>query len=157
MFGLFKSKPFQDQRCGELRRSCGYWKGCLVVAPLGTFRLALAGSSDTPDATALGLAKELPDRFKFLMPKIQIALFEHYAPYREAADVGEGAGSPCPKVASPEAVWPYVKPAHVFVETLQGFLTVEIAFRVGWDEEHTVGARFQDWKFIDLNGSVRGR
>jgi len=70
MFGLFKSEPFRDGQLGEFRRSGGYWKGSLVVAPCGTFRLALAGSREAPDPIALGLAKELPDRFKSLMPKI---------------------------------------------------------------------------------------
>ena len=71
MLGLFKSEPFRDGQLGELRRSGGCWKGSLVVAPCGTFRLALAGSREAPDPIALGLAKELPDRFKSLMPKIQ--------------------------------------------------------------------------------------
>jgi len=104
---------------------------------------------------ALGLAKELPDRFKSLMPKIQIGLFGHYAPYKEAVDAGEETDSPCPSVARPEAVWPHVTPAHVLVEPPQGVTTVEIALKVGCDVEHTVGARSQNWQFIDLNGSVR--
>jgi hypothetical protein len=157
MFGPFKSKPFWEEQLGELRRSGGYWKGSLLVAPFGKFRLALAGSREAPAPIALGLAKELPGRFKSLMPKIQAGLFEHYAPYKEAVDAGEETGSPCPGVANPEAVWPYVTPAHVLVEPLEGVPTVEIAFRVSWDKEHTVGARFQAWQFIELNGSVRGQ
>jgi hypothetical protein len=119
--------------------------------------LALAGSREAPDPIALELARELPDRFKSLMPKIQTGRFEHYAPYKEAVDSGEETGSLCPSVASPEAVWPHVTPAHVLVEPIEGVPTVEIAFRVAWDVEHTVGARFQNWQFIELNGSVRGQ
>jgi hypothetical protein len=157
MSGLFKAEPFRDGQLGEFRRSGGYWKGSLVVAPCGTFRLALAGSLEAPDSVALGLAKELPDRFKSLMPNIETGLFEHYSPYKEAVDAGEETGSPCPRVASPEAVWPQVTPAHVLVEPIEGVPTVEIAFRVAWDKEHTVGARFENWQFIELNGSVRGQ
>ena len=156
MFGLFKSEPFRDGQLGELRRSGGYWKGRLALAPCGTFRLSLAGSREAPDPVALGLAKELPDRFKALMPKIQGGLFEHYAPYKEAVDAGEQTGS-CPSIASPEAVWPHVTPAHLLIEPLEGVPTVEIAFRVAWDVEHTVAALFQNWQFIELNGSVRGQ
>jgi hypothetical protein len=155
MFGVSKSEPFRDGQLGELRRSGGCWKGSLAVVPCGVFRLALAGSREAPDPVALGLAKELPDRFKSLMPKIQTGLFEHYAPYKEAVDAGEETGSPCPSVASPEAVWPHVTPAHVLVEPHKDVPMVEIAFRVAWDREHTVGARFQNWQFIELNGSVR--
>jgi hypothetical protein len=91
------------------------------------------------------------------MPKIQTGLFGHYAPHNEAVDAGEETRSPCPSVASPETVWLNVTPAHVLVEPLEGIPTVEIAFKVAWDVEHTVGARFQNWQFIKLNGSVRGQ
>lgn len=156
MFGLFRSEPFPDGQLGLFRRSGKYWKSSLVVAPCGTFRLALAGSRKAPDLIALGLAKELPERFESLMPNIQRSLFEHYAPYKEAI-AGEETCSPCPSVVGPEAVWPHVMPAHVLVEPLEGVLTVEIAFNVAWDVEHTVGARFQNWQFIELNGSVLGQ
>ena len=157
MFRLFKPEPFRDGQRGEFRRSGGYWKGSLELAPCRTFRLVLAGSREASDPIALELAKESPDRFKSLMPKIQTGLFGHYAPYKEAADAGEGTGSACLSVVSPEAVWPHVMHAHVLVERLEGVMTVEIAFRLASDVEHTVSARFQNWQFVDLNGSVRGR
>jgi hypothetical protein len=154
---LFTSKPFRDEVLGELRRSAGYWKGHVFVAPCGRFRLALDGNREAPAPVALRLARDLPDRFAALMPAIQTALFEHYTPYKEATDAGEVTGSPCPAVASPEAVWPFVTAAHVLVESGEGSPLVEIAFRVAWDVEHTVAARFQDWRFAELNGSVRGQ
>ena len=135
MFGLFKSEPVRDVQLGELRRSGGHWKGSLELVPCGTFRLSLAGSRKAPD------------------------LFEHYAPYKEAVDEGEQTGSPCPNVAGPEGVWPYVTPAHVLIEPMRlgDSPTVEIAFRVEWDVEHTVAAMYRDWQFVELNGSVRGQ
>jgi hypothetical protein len=157
VFGLFKSQPFRDDVLGELRRAGGYWKGSAFVAPCGTFRLALAGSREAPAPIALALARELPDRFTSLMPAIQAGLFEHYTPYKEADDAGEETGSSCPSVASPELIWPLVTPAHVLVEPVEGIPTVEIAFLVAWDVEHTVAARFRNWQFIELNGSVRGQ
>jgi hypothetical protein len=159
MFGLFKSEPVRDVQLGELRRSGGHWKGSLELAPCGTFRLSLAGSRKAPDSAALALAKELPGRFKTLMPKIEGGLFDHHAPYKEAVDAGEQTGSPCPNIVGPEGVWPYVTPAHVLIEpfALGERPTVEIAFRVEWDVEHTVAAIYRDWQFIELNGSVRGQ
>jgi hypothetical protein len=91
--------------------------------------LALAGSREAPAPVALALAKELPERFKSLMPMIQTGLFGHCTPHEEAADVGEETGSRCPSVASSDAVWPHVTPAHVLVESLEGVPTVELAFR----------------------------
>ena len=159
MFGLFRSEPVRDAQLGELRRSGGHWKGSLELAPCGTFRLSLAGSRKAPDSAALALAKELPGRFKALMPKIQGGLFDHHAPYKEAVDAGEQTGSPCPNIAGPEGVWTYVTPAHVLIEPIRlgDSPTVEIAFRVEWDVEHTVAAMYRDWQFVELNGSVRGQ
>jgi len=156
VLGLFRLKLFRDDQLGEFRRSSGYWKGSLAATPPGTFRLALAGSRKGPNPIALRLAKELPYRFNSLRQAIQDGVFGHYLPYKEAVDAGEATGSPCPDISSPEAFWPLVAPAHVLVEPLQGTPTIEIAFRVAWDIEHTIGARFQNWRFIELNGSVRG-
>jgi hypothetical protein len=157
MFELFKAKPFQDAQLGELRRARRLWKGALELAPCGRFRLSLAGSRDAPDAAALELARELPQRFRELMPEIQEALFDHYEPYKEAADAGERTGSPCPNLAGPADVWPHVTPAHVLIEFPDGAPMVEIAFRTEWDIEHTVAAIVCQWQLYELNGSVRTR
>jgi hypothetical protein len=63
-------------------------------------------------------------------------------------------GEHCPYILDEQSVWGFVSPAHVRVEPLGNLITVEIAFSVAWDEEHTVGARFQGWTFVELNGSV---
>jgi uncharacterized protein DUF6985 len=157
MFGLFKSEPYRDAQLGKLCRSGRHWRGSITLAPCGTFRLSLAGGRAAPGSLALKLAKELPLRIQTLMPKIQSGLFEHYAPYKEAVEAGEQTGSPCPQIASAEAVLLHVKPAHVLIEPLKDVWRVEIAFKTEWDIEHTVAAIFRDWQFIELNGSVRGQ
>jgi len=154
MFGLFKSAPLRDPQLGELRRSGRLWKGSIVLARCGTFPLSLAGSREAPDPVAAKLAKELPAQIETLMPRIQDGLFEHYMPYREAVEAGQETGSPCPQIASAEAVWPHVKPSHVLIEPVEGTWRVEIAFETEWDIEHTVAAIFQGWQFVELNGSV---
>src|SRR5512144_1596459 len=153
MLGMFTSAPFHDGQLGEFRRSGGHWKGSLSLAPFGAFRLSLAGNRKAPDATALALAKELTERFEDLVPEIQGGLFDHYEPYRDAVNAGEHRGSPCPDIAGPHAVWAHVTAAHVLIEPIGiGEMTLEIAFRVEWDIEHTVAAIFRDWQFIALNG-----
>ena len=32
--------------------------------------------------------------------------------------------------------------------------TIEVAYKVEWDEEHTLGARIQEWRLVELSGSV---
>ena len=154
MFSLFRSALFRDEQLGNLQRSGKYWKGELTLEPCGTFALILAGSREAPDPAALGLARELPHRFKLLMRDTQVGMFEHYAPYKEMIVAGEVADSLCPIIASPDAVWPHVTPAHVLVAPLAGVPQVEIAFNVEWDIDHTVAARFQNWRFVEFNGSV---
>ena len=42
----------------------------------------------------------------------------------------------------------------VSVTPLDGVLTVELGYSAAWDEEHTLGARFQANRFVELSGSV---
>jgi hypothetical protein len=42
----------------------------------------------------------------------------------------------------------------VLIEPLDGVPTIEIALSVAWDEEHTLGARIQEWRLLELCGSV---
>jgi hypothetical protein len=160
MFSFFKTATFQDERLGALTRSGGRWKGRIVLAQHGSIELSLSGPRASPDSASLALARELPARYVALVPQIQGSLFEHYQPYREADSAGEPPRSsePFPKIERGEDVWPYVSAVWVRVEPLRGSPTdgpiVEIAYRVAWDEEHTVGARIQEWKLFELCGSV---
>jgi hypothetical protein len=155
MFGLFRTEPYQEPQLGEFHRSGRYWKGSVILAPPGAFRLTLAGTREAPRPQAIKLAKELCERFPSLIPLIESGLFEHYAPNREAIESGVRTDSPFPQITSAPAVWPHVKPAHVLIEPVRGLWEIEVAFNTEWDIEHTVAAIFSDWRFIELNGSVR--
>src|SRR5262245_5793502 len=104
MFGLLKARPFRDAQLGELRRSGRHWKGGILLAPCGTFRLSLAGGREEPEPVAIQLAKELPGRISALMPSMQRGLFEHYEPYKQAIEAGEETGSPSLWIASADVV-----------------------------------------------------
>jgi hypothetical protein len=69
------------------------------------------------------------------------ALIEHLEPYREAVE----------RTAD---VWQYVSLLSASVTPLGGKLTAEIALAATWDEEHTLGARFEGQAFVKLNGSI---
>jgi hypothetical protein len=45
-------------------------------------------------------------------------------------------------------------PIYAAVVTLDHELTVEIGYRVPWDEEHTLGARLRQGRLVELCGSV---
>lgn len=156
MLGLFKLEPYHDSELGDFERSHGHWRSRIGLEPAGIFRLSLVGDRRAPRSQALQLSRELRERFPSLVPEIQHGLFEHYLPYKEAAEEGIEMGGSFPPIADSVEVWSHVKPAHVLIETLKGEWRVEIAFTTDWDVEHTVAAIYVDWRFIELNGSVRG-
>jgi hypothetical protein len=138
MLRFFKSGPYHDVRLGTLERSWIYWECDYALPPLGTFKLKLRGVRKSPDASSLALACELPARLPSLLSQIEAKLFEHY-----------GYGVPASiHMDKPEGVWPYVAPSHVLIEPLDGVPTIEIALSVAWDEEHTLGARIQEWRLL---------
>ncbi len=47
-----------------------------------------------------------------------------------------------------------ITPVHATVIRLDGQPTFELGYRVPWDDEHTIGARFRDGALVDLCGSV---
>jgi hypothetical protein len=160
MFGLFKSATFQDDRLGLLTKSGSHWKGSLALGRHGKVALSLTGGRESPDPASVALAHELPARYDALLAQIQASLFEHYEPYRDAASAGELSerSEPFLKIERAEDVWPHVSLECVLIEPLHGSPkngpTIEIAYRVAWDEEHTVGARIQEWQLFELCGSV---
>jgi hypothetical protein len=156
LFGLFKSPPYLDAQLGELTRSRGHWRGTLALEGGASVPLALAGSRSEPDAKAVAAARDVPKRLAEWRASIEAALFEHYEPYAEAgaADEPESAGQAMPRIPAANQVWPHVSLVFVSVTPLDGVLTVELGYAAAWDEEHTLGARFQANRFVELCGSV---
>ena len=156
MFGLFKSPPFHDPQLGELVRSRGLWRGLLAVEPGVSVPLTLSGTRTEPHAQALAAAREVAQAFPSWRPAIEQALFEHYEPYAEAVAAGElpSPGEALLHIAAPSDVWSHVSLVFVSVTPLSGLLTTELGYTTAWDDEHTLGARFQSGEFIELCGSV---
>lgn len=155
MFGLFKSASFSDSTLGELVRSRGLWRGTIHLDS-GSTPLALAGTRTAPDPAALAFAREVPSQFSVWRRAIETALFEHYEPCAELLATG---GTPAtdeslPRIALPAEVWQHVSLEYICVAPLGGSLTTELGYTTAWDEEHTLGARFQGSTFVELCGSV---
>lgn len=118
--------------------------------------LVLSGSRTAPDPNALSMARSISSDFPSWRPTVERALFEHYSPYAEAMTAGEAdpPASGLPAIDGPADVWPHTTAEFVQVIPLSGQLTVEIGYRVAWDEEHIVGARLRDGQLVELCGSV---
>ena len=155
MFGLFKSVAFSDPLLGELVRSRGAWRGTLQLDS-GPTKLVLTGPRATPDPAALAAARELKHQLPSWRSAIQTALFEHYAPYAQAVEEGEypETDASFPTIVVPNDVWQHVCLTFISIAPLGGVMTTELGYLTAWDEEHTLGARFVDGSFVELNGSV---
>jgi len=152
--------PVSDPQLGELRFPFGFdyclWRGAIALVPGKSIPLAIAGNADGPDSDALSIARDLVEKFPSWSASIEKALYEHYEPYGEALASGElkHKGDPLPNITKPSDVWPLISWIHVSVAPLGGGLVTEIGLTVLWDEEHTLGARFEAGKFLELCGSV---
>ena len=155
LFGFLKATPIRHPRLGTLVWSRGYWRGTLAVAGQGEVPALIAGSRSGPSGVAAELAGELPSRYPALAPVVAQAMFNHLEPYQEAVAAGEVSDPLLPSISGPAEVWPHVKLDYVLVEPLSGAMTVELVCTAAWDDEHALGARFVDWIFLELCGSVR--
>ena len=152
---MFKSPTFSDALLGKFRRTGRVWRG---IIDLGEIRVPLAvpGSRSAPHPQALDIARALPSTYPEWRGLIEAAMFEHYAPYAESVAVGEFEPSEegLPRITQPDEIWPHASVDFVAVIDLDGELSVEIGYRVAWDEEHTLGARLRNGHLIELNASV---
>jgi hypothetical protein len=153
---LKKSPPVTDPVLGELTRSRSFWRGFIDLKGLRV-PLVVAGPGGGPEAEAIAVARALPNVFSASQIPLQQALFDHYSPYVEA---GPPWPSPEPPPIIPAAsdVWGHIRIESVSVTRwsagFDGAYVAELAISAAWDEEHTLGARFADNQFVELNGST---
>jgi hypothetical protein len=155
MLGFFRSPAINDPELGSIERSRGRWRGRLALGGK-SLPLALAGARNAPRADALALAKALPAAWARNLEAVAQALVEHYAPYQEAVAAGElePPSPPLPAIARASDVWRFVTLQSASVTPIGGKLVAEVALSAAWDEEHTLGARFEGARFVELNGSI---
>lgn len=157
IFDLFKSaKPFQDPELGTFEKIGKNWKGSISLPKHGELALLVEGEREGPDEKYLAVARELRERIETLLPAIETALYEkNYLELRDAVTSGElEFEGKFPEIASADGVWKHVDPQYALVSPMQGVATVEIAYQPEWEQEHTPAAIIQDWRLIELNGSV---
>ena len=134
-----RAKPFVDAQLGELRRSRGAWRGSVRLAPNDPIPLSVPGSRSEPDHAALELARTIPAEYERGRGAVEAALDEH----RTAALEGVGAEG---------LVYP--APTSASVIELDRTLTIQLAYEVDWDDDHTLGACLRGGELVELNGSI---
>lgn len=154
MFSLFKRPQQVDAVLGPLEYRRGLWRGQFRLND-ETVPMSLVGSRGGPDPDAIELAKALALHYPSWQPALAAALHEHYSIYADAVASGDlTPEDELPAVGGPGDVWPHVQADFVLIAPLDSLLTLEIGYRVDWDVEHTLGARWRDGRLIELNGSV---
>lgn len=156
MFGLFKSASYRDPQLGPFTRSRGMWRGSIGLPDHAPAPLVLSGNRTAPDPAALATARRLSVALASWRPAIEAALYDHYDPYADALASGDLPKTEAsrPRLSASGQVWQHVLLRYVAVSPLDGRLTVELGYTVAWDQEHTLGARFQQGRLLELNGSV---
>lgn len=140
MFSLFKPKDIEHPIFGPLKWYHGRWQAHLDVPGHGKLRVLIAGAKSGLSAGAESEALLLLSAFAAWKPRIAQALLEHSEPYN------------C--VSSPEEAWRQASLQAAVVEPMAGIMTTELCFTTTWDEEHTLGARLQQGKWLELCGST---
>ena len=136
---LGRSRPFEDEQLGHFKRSRGAWRGKVVLEPHGPIPLSLPGGRSGPDEAAVALARSIQAEYDQGLPAIESALDEHRG---AAVEAGTEAGHSVPA------------PLSVAIIQLDGLPTIQLAYQVEWDDEHTLGACLRNGELVELNGSI---
>lgn len=164
MFGLFKKVTIDHPALGPLTKTGREWIGEICLIPDRPIPLGIEGDKQGPHPAAVATALQLPAKLPELQPVIARALLEHLEPYQEAlSDPDSGyaemleAPDDAARIAairSPEDAWSAAQITGVEIGMERGAVRLLITIRVPWDIEHTLGAFFDDWDFMELNGSI---
>jgi len=139
MFG--RAKSFDDPELGPVYRARGAWRGTIRLGSHGPIPLAVPGSRAEPDAAALTLARNIPAEYDRCRAAIDNGLYEH------RSTILDGDGPTTTPDAPPQ-------PSSAAVIEFDGALTIQLAYRVEWDDDHTLGACLRGGELIELNGSI---
>jgi hypothetical protein len=164
MFGLFKKVVIDHPALGPLTKRGGRWEGNINIFPNQSVPLELEGTKVAPHAETLAAALDLPSKLPSLIPLIIEELLEHLEPYKEALsdpdDDLAGMYSDPSAVRKIQAIttsheaWAACEIEGVEVMLVENKVLLLVRIQSMWDEEHLLGAYFQDWQFVNLNGSV---
>ena len=156
MFSFLKAEDVEHPALGKLRWSRGFWRGRVSLPGKQECELVLIGTRKGPSPHALQHATNITSDLAHVEAQLKQALYGHYEPYAEAAREGELElqDGELPEVAGPTEALELAEPEAVAIIELDGELATEVCYRVPWDEEHTLGARFRGHMWVELCGST---
>jgi hypothetical protein len=140
--------PQQHAELGPLEYKGGRWRGTIALEKAARIPLFIPGSRAGPHPDGLKLAERAVDWWTQARPEVERELYEHYSAGSDDPTVGSFG------VRNPGEVWLHAAPTSVEIKPFRSFNEIQVAIRVGWDEEHTLGALIRDASLAGLNGSI---
>ena len=146
LFGIIKSNKYHHQQLGSFKKSQGCWNGLLDLDMVGKIPLLIHFGGTEPDSLAIATTVQFSNSWGERRKEIQETLYKHYLS-------GPTWSEDYPRISLSE-IWNFVSVEKIVVEKRRGKAVIEVAIRVEWDEEHTLGARIIDGKLDELCGSI---
>lgn len=156
MFGIFKTDDFLHPSLGAFKWVRGCWRGETTLPGGKVAPLIVVGSRKGPNLEALEHAVDLHGNLQSIEPQLRQAMFDHFEPYAGALrdEDLKVKDSHFPSINNAAQALAFAEVEAIVVLELDGALATEVCYRVPWDEEHILGARFRGKNWIELCGST---
>lgn len=147
-FDFLRPPPQPHPTLGPFHYARGHWHGTIALPAAERLALHLPGPRTGPHPDTVRLAEEMARWWTRARPAVEEELVEHHTAAREA-ETGD-----VPGLSQPADVWLYVTLSSVEIAPHGRPNEAQVALRVSWDEEHTLGALLRDARLVELNGSI---
>ena len=138
----------QHAELGPLQYKGGRWRGTIALENGARVPIFIPGSRAGPHPEGLQLAERASAWWTQARPEVERELYDHYSNGRDDPTVGALA------LREPGEVWAHAAPTSVEIKPFRSLDEIQVAIRVAWDEEHTLGALIRDAQLAGLNGSI---
>ena len=148
LFDFLRPPPQQHAELGPLEYKGGRWRGTIALEKEARVPIFIPGSRAGPHPEGLQLAELATAWWTQARPEVERELYDHYDAGRDDPTVGSF------ELRNPGDVWAHATPTSVEIKPYRSLEELQVAIRVAWDEEHTLGALIRDAKLVGLNGSI---
>ena len=148
LLGFLRPPPQQHAELGPLQYRSGRWRGTIALEKEARIPLFIPGSRAGPDPEGLKVAGLASEWWTQARPEVEHELYDHYSAGRD--DPIDATL----ELREPGEVWAHASPSSVEIKPFRLLDEIQVAIRVAWDEEHTLGAMIRDARLVGLNGSI---
>jgi hypothetical protein len=148
LLDFLRPPPRPHAELGPLQHKGGRWRGTIALEKGTRIPLFIPGSRAGPDPEGIKVAEQASAWWTQARSDVERELYDHYSAGRDdpTADSLELRDS--------SDVWTHAVPTSVEVKPFRLLDEIQVAIRVAWDDEHTLGAMIRDARLVGLNGSI---